>query len=409
MKKWLMAVVVMIVIAAVIAVVQKGKQEKKGNGFQTVKLERGDLENTVSSTGTLNAIGTVEVGTQVSGTVERVLVDFNDTVHKGDLIAVLDKRVLEASVTDAKANLIKMEAQRELAQTELERIERLYNDNMISDQDYVKARTDDQTARANIMSAKTSLDRARTNLDYAEIRSPIEGTVIQRSVEPGQTVAASFATHTLIISASNMRKMEMQALVDESDIGQIGNRQSVRVTVEAYPDMMFEGTVRQIRLQPETVNNVVNYTVIVDAENPDGKLLPGMTATVDFIAQHIENALLVPNSALRYKPDEAVVTAFRDRMQKRMAERTGQNGDESPSHPGMRPGGTSSEDTRTVWVLDDQGQPMPVRFQSGTSDGKYTEVKGSRRLEAGMDVIIGANGKSEENGSGPSPYGRRLL
>ncbi len=414
MKKWIMLAVLLVVIATVIGFVRKDKQENGKTGFQTIAVERGDLENTVSSTGTLNAIGTVEVGTQVSGTVEKVLVDFNDTVKKGDLVAILDKRVLQASVSDAEANLIKTRAQLELAETELKRVERLYNDDMISDQEYVSAKTSAQTARASVMSATTSLDRARTNLNYAEIRSPIDGTIIQRAVEPGQTVAASFSTPTLFIIASDLQKMEIEAMVDESDIGLIKDEQMVRFTVEAYPDNTFEGIVRQIRLQPETVNNVVNYTVIVDAENPEGKLLPGMTATVDFIAERIENALLVPNSALRFKPDEAMMAAFRERMQERMKEmkergdspENGQNTD----RPGGGMGRNASPDAKTVWTLDENEQPVPVRFEAGATDGKFTEVKRSRRLEAGTKVIISVSKSAESNGSSQSgPYRRRLL
>lgn len=414
MKKWIMLAVLLVVVATVIGFVRKDRQENGEAGFQTIAVERGDLENTVSSTGTLNAIGTVEVGTQVSGTVEKVLVDFNDTVKKGDLVAILDKRVLQASVSDAEANLIKTRAQLELAETELKRVERLFKDDMISDQEFVSAKTSAQTARANVMSATTSLERARTNLNYAEIRSPIDGTVIQRAVEPGQTVAASFSTPTLFIIASDLQKMEIEAMVDESDIGLIKDDQQVRFTVEAYPDLTFEGIVRQIRLQPETVNNVVNYTVIVDAENPEGKLLPGMTATVDFIAERIENALLVPNSALRFKPDEAMMAAFRERMQQRikeMKERDDAPGDgQAMDRPGGGMGRNPSADAKTVWTLDESGQPVPVRFEAGATDGKYTEVKRSRRLEAGTEVIISVTKGSESNGnSRRGPYGRRLL
>ena len=414
MKKWIILVVILIIVAAFVGYVRKDREEAGPGTYQTVDLERGDLENTVSSTGTLNAVDTVDVGTQVSGTVEKVLVDFNDQVKKGDLIAILDKRLLQASVTDAKANLIKVKAQLELAQTELKRVERLYNDKMISDQDYVAARTDAETAKANVMSAENALDRAVTNLNYAEIRSPIDGTVIQRSVDPGQTVAASFSTPTLFIIASDMKNMEIQALVDESDIGQIVNGQAVRFTVEAYPESTFEGRVRQVRLQPETVNNVVNYTVIVDAENPEGKLLPGMTATVDFIAQRIENALLVPNTALRFKPDEAVMAAMRERFQQGMKERQNGGGESPQGRPGSGFGGSGgmggpgAADAKTVWILGDDGQPLPVRFEAGVTDGKFTEIKRSRRLEPGMKVIIGSNGnngRSQDSG----PFRRRLL
>ncbi len=409
MKKWITLIVLLAVAGTAWMLLRKRESAEPG-GFQTVELERGDLENTVSSTGTMNPRDVVEVGTQVSGTLDQVLVDFNDTVEKGQLIAVLDKRVLKAAVEDATASLMKFRAQRDLAISELKRAERLYKDNMISDQEYTRYRTDAQTAKANVISAETALERARTNLNYAEIRSPIDGTVIQRNVEPGQTVAASFSTPTLFLIASDLKQMEIEALVDESDIGQIKLNQAVRFTVEAYPNRSFDGIVQQIRLQPETINNVVNYSVIVEAQNPDGILLPGMTATVDFIAQRVENALLVPNVAIRFQPDEAMMAEFRKRMQQRMKERSSTDGRNDGERPGggsngghgMRPGMNGrGENIQTVWILDEKEQPVPVPFEAGSTDGKFTEVKQSRRLDAGARLIIGkakAEGSESRNG-----------
>lgn len=404
MKKWIVLIILVAVVVTGWMLLGKRDQGEPA-GFRTVELNRGDLENTVSSTGTMNPMDVVEVGTQVSGTIDQVLVDFNDTVKKGQLIAVLDKRVLEAAVDDATASLMKFRAQRDLALSELKRAERLFTDSMLSEQEYTRYRTDAETAKANVISAETALQRSRTNLNYAEIRSPIDGTVIQRNVEPGQTVAASFSTPTLFLIASDLNRMEIEALVDESDIGQIVLDQAVRFTVEAYPERIFQGIVQQIRLQPETISNVVNYTVIVEADNPDGVLLPGMTATVDFIAQRVDNALLVPNTAIRFKADDAMMTEFRNRMQTRMKERrsaeagnaTERPGNGPESGRGMRPGEAQrGENMQTVWILNENDHAIPIPFEAGATDGKFTEVKKSRHLEPGTRVILG-KAKAENN------------
>lgn len=405
----LILVLIAIAIVAHLFITSRGRTNGEAT-FNTVKLKKGTLENTVSSTGTLSAIGTVEVGTQVSGTLKQVLVDFNNHVKKDQLLAVLDKRVLKSAVQDARASLMKTTAQEELAQADFKRSKRLYDDKLVSEQEFVQAKTSLATAKASVISAETSLNRAQTNLNYADIRSPIDGTIIQRNVEPGQTVAASFSTPTLFLVAADLSKMEIQALVDESDIGQIRLDQSARFTVEAYPDNAFSGTVKQIRLQPTTVNNVVNYTVIVNADNPDHLLLPGMTATVDFIAQHLENVLLIPNAALRFKPTETMKQAMRDQMKKRMANSGGQRARPEGSF-GSTPPGTGRNrrgDFKMVWILTDNGKPETSGFIPGPTDGKYTAVKRSRRLKEGMEVIVGLN-QTNSNGSSRSSFRRRLF
>ncbi len=407
-------IVILVLIAVAIGAwffITNRKENNKEAAFNTVKLKRGTLENTVSSTGTLSAIGTVEVGTQVSGTLKQVLVDFNDHVKKGQLLAVLDKRVLKSAVQEAKASVMKAHAEQEQAQADFKRSKRLFADKMISEQEYIQAKTALEMAKASVISAETALDRAQTNLNYAEIRSPIDGTIIQRNVESGQTVAASFSTPTLFLVAADLSKMEIQALVDESDIGQIRLNQSVRFTVEAYPDKTFTGFVNQIRLQPTTVNNVVNYTVIVNADNPEHLLLPGMTATVDFVAEHIENVLLVPNAALRFKPTEAMKQTMREQMKKRMGNSHGRQRTGIEGNPGPASIATSRSRRRgfkMVWIIGDNGKPEIAGFVPGPSDGKFTAVKSSRKLKEGMEIIVGLmeNGGSQSNR--PS-FRRRLL
>ena len=277
---------------------QRSSVSKQETEFTFEVLRRGNLENIVSSTGTLSAVGTVEVGSQVSGTIDRVLVDYNDKVTKGQLLAVIDTRVLEASVRDAKASVAKVQAQYNQAHTEHERYKKLFEQGFISELELMTYKTNVESAYSELVSAKEALKKADTNLGYANICSPIDGTVLERSVDAGQTIAASTTTPTLFTIAEDLAKMEIEALVDESDIGQIRQGMPVRFTVQAYPDDEFSGTVRQIRLNPTTSEGVVNYTVIVDASNERGLLLPGMTTTIDFLVQQRQNVLLIPNTAL---------------------------------------------------------------------------------------------------------------
>lgn len=414
-KLFIVAIPVVLVLVSYFALKHE-KKETAAASMETMALQRGNIENLVSSTGTVEAIGTVQVGTQVSGTVDQVFVDFNSHVKKDQLIAVLDKRLLKSAVQESQANLMKAQAQLDLAESEFKRVKKLFSDKMISDQDYISAKTSVETSKAAVILAQTGLEKTETNLKYAEIRSPISGTVIQRNIEPGQTVAASFSTPTLFLIAEDLTQMEIHAFVDESDIGQIKNGQKVRFSVEAYPDESFTGVVRQIRLEPTTVSNVVNYTVIISAQNPKNLLLPGMTATVDFIAQKLDNVLLVPNSALRFKPSEEMLAAFRNSMKKRFngmspeqqqkaRQRMEQGNNQSSLHQNAD---TSS--SKTVWILDDKGNPRPARFIPGTTDGKFTEVKKSRTLDVGTKVIIGMDdGNGEASGDNHPPFRRRLF
>ncbi|GJQ64804.1 MAG: hypothetical protein SCALA702_38570 [Melioribacteraceae bacterium] len=261
------------------------------NVYEFAKIERGDIYSKITSTGTLEAVTTVDVGTQVSGKIERIYYDFNDNVKANTLLAVLDTTFLAASVKDAEANLTRMEALFEEADKKFDLAKELYTKAMISELDYISAKTSAKTASANLQSAKSTLERQRTNLEYAFIKSPITGTIISRDVEEGQTVAASLQAPTLFTIANNLSRMQILASVDESDIGEIKEDQRVTFTVPAFWEKEFTGTVKQIRLQPSIVSNVVNYTVVVDASNEDGLLLPGMTATIDFFVEEAINVL----------------------------------------------------------------------------------------------------------------------
>ena len=406
--------------------------------FEFVEVERGDIENIVSSSGTLSAVGTVDVGTQVSGSIARIFADYNETVRAGQVLAVLDTTMLSASVRDARAGVVRARALHDQAVRDYEREQDLHENELISDAQLSDTRTAVETARAGVLSAEASLDRSRANLRYAVIRSPIDGTVIMRNMEPGQTVAASFSTPTLFVIADDLAEMEIHALVDESDIGAIREGQSVRFTVEAYMDEEFTGVVRQIWLQPQTVQNVVMYTVVVDARNDRGLLYPGMTATTDFLIDERHDVLMVPNVALRLRATPGMFEEMRETMEARaaelpdslreaMQERMAQRGGGVGGHPGGANGsgggspggmggasfgGGSSDDTSAMlWYLDSKGRLSATRIVKGVTDGRMTEIVRGQDVEEGLQAIVSVT-EPEEN-DGPSnplatgPFGRR--
>jgi HlyD family secretion protein len=331
-------------------------------GFQTTIINRGTLELAVSCTGTLAALETVDVGTEVSGTVEKVLVDFNDQVTKGQVLASLKPGLFTAAVADAQGAVDHALAGLDLAQKDLARNRPLFEKDYLSAQEFLPYQINADKAKAALDSAQAGLDRARINLNNSVVRSPIAGTVIQRSVDAGQTVAASLNTPTLFIIAKDLARMQIEAAVDETDIGQIRQGQQVRFAVQSYPEQTFFGIVRQVRLQPTTVQNVVTYTVIVAADNNLGLLLPGMTATVDFIIDQAEDALLVPSAALRFNP------SLQDKAT-------------NPRAPRSKP------DSR-VYVVDSTDKLKPVTITAGISDGLLTVVT-SGNLQEGTAVVTG--------------------
>lgn len=435
MKRGIIAAVVVVVAAVIAWQVTSGGGEESAGRFEFTTIERGDIENIISSTGTLSAVGMVEVGTQVSGTIDRLLVDYNEAVREGQVLAVLDTTMLSASVRDARAGVMRTQALYDQAARDYSRNEDMHARELISDEELLDSRTAMETARASLLSSQASLDRVRANLKYAVIRSPIDGKVIMRNVEPGQTVAASFSTPTLFVIAGDMEEMEIHALVDESDIGQIRVGQRVRFTVEAYIDEYFEGVVRQIWLQPQTIQNVVTYTVVVDALNDRGLLYPGMTATTDFLIDERRDVLMVSNAAIRFQPSPSMFEELRANMdarmaampdsereaiQERMARRGGPGGGPAAAGSGaggavggMAHGGSGSSNGNSVmiWYVDEAGRLAASRATKGVSDGRMTELVGGRGLGEGMDVIVSVSETESENGSSnplaTSPFGRR--
>jgi HlyD family secretion protein len=279
-------------------------------------------------------VPTVSVGTQVSGKVVEILVDFNDRVKKGQLIARIDPTLTEQAVRDAQAGLERNQAELEQSDQEFRRNEQLFQRKVLTEIEFNNAKYALAVARANVKSAQVALDRARQNLSYTQIYAPIDGIVVERTVELGQTVVASMSTPQLFLIANDLSQMQILASVDESDIGSIKEDQSVRFSVQAYPNQHFEGGVKQVRLQSKTTENVVNYTVVVRVANTSGRLLPGMTATLEFLTGQASDALLVPNAALRFRPTDEM----RAQVQKHFQEMRAANGGGAPGEFAGRAG-----------------------------------------------------------------------
>ncbi|HQJ06127.1 MAG TPA: efflux RND transporter periplasmic adaptor subunit, partial [Spirochaetota bacterium] len=326
-----------------------------------------DVKTTVSSTGTLNPKGIVEIGTQVSGVVENVYVNYNDIVKKNQLIATLDTNLLKIAVNQAEADLIKTKSQYELTLKDLKSKEELFKNALISEYEIEAARVSKDAGYAQYLSAQAGLDKAKTNLDYAYIKSPIDGVVIDKSIEEGQTVAASLSSPTLFIIAEGLEKMEIHALVDESDVGKIKSGQKAVYTVEAYDGKEFYATVREIRMNPTTVSNVVNYVIVLDSNNKDNLLFPGMTANIDFIIREEIGVTAVSNRATRFAPPEDMIRGF---DQKNRAQRDKRKSD-------------------NLWYLNENGEitALPVTF--GISDDQNTQIIGLPEDKMEIKIIVG--------------------
>ncbi len=370
-----------------------------GPAYRLVSVERSDVRATVSATGALSAVTTVQVGTQASGKVTEILVDYNDRVKKGQLLARIDPTLQEQAIAEANAGVARSQAQYEQARQELERNRPLYEARLVTATEWSALESAHQVARANMRSAQVSLDRARQNLSYTAIYAPIDGVVVERNVDVGQTVAASLSAPQLFLIANDLREMQILAAVDESDIGQIKEGQPATFTVQSYGDREFRGTVRQVRLQSATTENVVSYTAVIAVDNPDGALLPGMTATVEFRTAEAPDALVVPNAALRFRPTaeqlaQAGITRDSSAARQPRAAAGARTG-------AQRAGGAG----RTVWTLDAQGKLVRVRVRPGLSDGQRTAVEGEG-VKPGMQVIVGQNDPAAA--SAPSAGGNPL-
>ncbi|WP_282031057.1 efflux RND transporter periplasmic adaptor subunit [Winogradskyella eximia] len=323
---------------------------------KTIVAKKADVTTMVTATGTIEPITQVEVGTQVSGVVEKIYVDYNSVVTEGQLIAELDKTNLNAAKTQAQAAYDNAISQRNYMKTIYDRQKTLFDNQVISKSDFDDANYNYQTAKGTVTQRYSDLQQARTNLEYANIYSPIDGVVLSRAIDEGQTVAASLSTPTLFTIAQDLKEMQVEADVDEADIGQVIEGQRVEFTVDAYLGETFEGEVTQVRLDPTVTSNVVTYTVVIKAHNPDLKLKPGLTATISIYTLELSDVLTAEAKAINFKPEREILAAYNQQHQLE--------------------GSTSqqSKEETTLWVLESNGAITPKTVTLGASDGVNVQI-----------------------------------
>jgi HlyD family secretion protein len=397
-RKSIIAAGLVVILAVIGVLVHRVAFAKEETAYRFATVERGDIKSTVSATGTLSAVTTVSVGTQVSGQVSELFVDFNDEVKKGELLARIDPTLAQQAVTDALANLEKAQAQARQASRDYSRNRELATAGLVARSAYEQTESSADVAQASVKSARVALQRAQQNLAYTNIHAPIDGVVVSRNVDEGQTVAASLSAPELFKIANDLSKMEILAQVSESDIAQIKVDQGVEFTVQALQGQTFKGTVKQVRLQSTTQDNVVNYTVVVAVDNTAGKLLPGMTARANFLTKSAEDVLKVANAALRFKPSAASVTpSGNDRERSPSQNRRGSLSSLGMTRSGVRP------TFGRLYVAEAGGKLKAVRVRTGITDGTTTQISG-KDLTEGMKVIAGTATAAQADAAGGSPF-----
>ena len=368
MKKKIIIVVAVVAVAAVAFFLLKGKKQESTMTYETAKVERATIGNSVTATGTIEPVTKVEVGTQVSGIIDKIYVDYNSTVKKGQVIAELDKTNLLSELNSAKSNLESAESDLKYQQTYYKSQKALYDKGLISGNEYDNALNALRQAQSTYNVRKEAVQKAQTNLNYAIITSPIDGIIISKDVEEGQTVAASYSTPTLFTIAQDLTDMRVITDVDEADIGEVAVGQRVSFTVDAYPGETFEGKVTQVRLEATTESNVVTYEVVISASNKDLKLKPGLTANVTIYTLERENILSVPTKALRFTPSEQTINK-----------------------------GEKIEDcqgTHKVWVRE--GKTLKAyAVKTGITNGTRTEILSG--IKEGSEVITEIKAATEED------------
>ena len=355
----------------------KGKKKEQEIIFEYAKVEKANIQNSITATGTIEPVTSVTVGTQVSGIVNRLYVDYNSVVRKGQVIAELDKTNLLSELNTARANLSSAESALTYQRANFERFKTLYTKGLISADDYENARLSYQQQTQQVSQARENVRRAQTNLSYATITSPIDGVVLSKSVEEGQTVAASFNTPELFKIAQDLTQMQVVANVDEADIGEVKPGERVTFTVDAYPEDTFTGSVKQVRQEATTTNNVVTYEVIINAPNADLKLKPGLTANVTIFTQERQGVLSIPTKALRYTPTQETIG------KRKIQDSKGKN---------------------KVWTME--GNTLVAHdVNTGMSDGSHTQIISG--LKEGQQIIVGVkeqDDNTEDEQQARSPF-----
>jgi HlyD family secretion protein len=397
MKKFIWVAVVVGIVAGVFLLL--GSRKKSEPKYRTAKVDRGDVTQTVTATGSVSAVTSVAVGSQVSGIIQRLYADFNSQVHKGDLLAELDPTPFQEKVNASRAGLDKAQVEMRNTRIALERQKALKKEGLAPQADYDQAQANYDSARASVQQAAAAVKQAETDLRYTKILAPIDGVVVARQYDVGQTVAASFQAPTLFTIAQDLTKMQVAADVSESDIGTVKVGQPVRFSVDAYPDRDFRGRVSQIRLNATVNQNVVTYPVIVEVANPDQMLRPSMTANVSIEVARVRDALRIPNAALRWRPEEKATASPEERAAglgsgggtAAMARQVGESrgGGSGGSGSGRR-GKSGPPTAQTVYKLPTgKEEPVPVEIKTGISDGRVTQIVAGA-LAPGEQVVTGA-------------------
>jgi len=385
-KRVVIAVAVLAAVAVAVAVVKRKDDTVPPSQYRSTVVDRGAINQTVTATGTINPVALINVGSQVSGTVAELNADFNDRVKKGQVLLKLEPTIFNAQVRQAEANIASARASLRLAQATFERNEQLVAQNFLSGLALDQSKREMQVAQANLTLAQAQHDRARADLNNSVIRSPIDGVVIKRTIDLGQTVAASFNTPNLFQIAQDLTKMQIDTSVSEADVGQLKDGLPARFVVDAYPDREFAATMRQFRLAPNVVQNVVTYNVVLDVDNVDELLKPGMTAQVRLVVANRPDVLRIPTTALRFRLSEEEQEAERKR-----------NKDAKPAAVAAPPAPVKDDDiafrnasdtTRMfkIYKLDAMNHPQPVDIRAGLSNFRYTEVV-SGDLKPGDRVV----------------------
>ena len=424
MKKLLKIVLVLTVLGAIAYGVKyfffTEKENDAAGPLVSTKVTQTTIATTISATGTLEPVDQVEVGTQVSGDIAKIFVDFNSKVKKGQVIAELDKSKLKATLTQAEIAYKSAETDYKYKESTYNRVKKLSESNAASSVELETAEYNMNSAKLSVERSRNEVSQARLNLSYATIKSPIDGVVLKRAVEVGQTVAASMSTPTLFVIAKDLSQMKVMAAVDEADIGQVKAGQKVKFTVDAFQEDTFNGSVQEVRLNPTTTSNVVTYTVVITAENPEQKLLPGMTATCTIVTQEVEDAVAIPVKALKFTPADGTPMADPKGMPRPPRPEGGEfaKGDFPP--PGkFGPPGTFKKRAdgkkpsgNMVWIsIDGKAAPRPVK--TGISDGVNIQIL--KGLSVGDSVVISQetveeakSGKSEASSPFmPGPPGKK--
>lgn len=379
MKKKIYIGVAVVVVLGIAAWLLTGSKKEAGVTYTTAAAETADIATSVTATGTLEPVTSVTVGTQVSGIVAHLYVDYNSVVKKGQVIAELDRTNLISELTSAKAQLASAQSTENYQKANYERYKTLYNKGLVAATDYENARLEYQKAVQSVRTANESVKKAETNLGYATITSPIDGVVLSKSVEEGQTVAASYSTPELFTIAQDLTNMQVIADIDEADIGEVKEGARVEFTVDAFPDDTFTGTVTQVRQEATTESNVVTYEVVISASNKDLKLKPGLTANVTIYTNEAKGVLSVPTKALSFTPNEKLLT--KDQSIQDCNSKT------------------------KVWTLED-GVFKAIAVTTGTTNGIKTEIKSG--LKAGQKVItefvMGGEGSEEQASTNDNPF-----